>query len=134
MTIARHRKHAPVQGTAMTPALDGIRWELQELGLRPYAARLLLALLQVGSGTSSQLAQRSGVPRTSVYQVMEPLIQQGLVEAVPTVGPAVWTCPGWEEVVDILDDAEEERLRQHHQRTERLRQEMADVFRSKLCA
>lgn len=102
--------------------------------MRPYGARLLLALLRTGSGTSAQLAELSGVPRTSVYSVMETLSEEGLVEAVPTVGPAVWTCPSWEVVVDLLDAAEEERLRQHHERTQRLREELVHVIPAKLSA
>jgi len=107
---------------------DALRRELQELGLRPYEARVLLALLRAGSANSAQLAELSGVPRTSTYQVMEALTDQGLAERVPTHGPAVWHCQGWESVVDALDAAEEERLRQHHARTSRLRQALADAL------
>jgi len=110
---------------------ESIRRELQELGLRPYEARVLLALLRAGSANSAQLAELSGVPRTSTYQVMEALTDQGLAERVPTHGPAVWTSQGWAAVVDALDAAEEERLRQHHARTGRLRQAMAEVLPSK---
>jgi len=116
---------------AGAPVPEGIRRELQELGLRPYEARVLLALLRAGSANSAQLAELSGVPRTSTYQVMEALTEQGLAERVPTHGPAVWTCQGWEAVVDALDAAEEERLRRHHARTSRLRQAMAEVLPSK---
>jgi len=107
---------------------DSLRRELQELGLRPYEARVLLALLRAGSANSAQLAELSGVPRTSTYQVMEGLTAQGLAERVPTHGPAVWTSNGWEAVVDSLDAAEEERLRQHHLRTLQLRKVLADVL------
>ncbi len=107
---------------------ESLRRELQELGLRPYEARVLLALLRAGSANSAQLAELSGVPRTSTYQVMEALTEQGLAERVPTHGPAVWTCSGWEAVVDALDAAEEERLREHHARTLQLRQILAEVL------
>ncbi len=117
------------RGPASVP--DSLRRELQELGLRPYEARVLLALLRAGSANSAQLAELSGVPRTSTYQVMEALTDQGLAERVPTHGPAVWTCAGWEAVVDALDAAEEERLRQHHARTRQLRQAMAEVLPAK---
>jgi len=107
---------------------ESLRRELQDLGLRPYEARVLLALLRAGSANSAQLAELSGVPRTSTYQVMEALTEQGLAERVPTHGPAVWTCSGWEAVVDALDAAEEERLREHHARTLQLRQILAEVL------
>ena len=114
----------------MGPVPESVRQELQELGLRPYEARVLLALLQAGSANSAQLAELSGVPRTSTYQVMEALTDQGLAERVLTHGPAVWSCRGWEAVVDVLDAAEEERLRQHHARTRQLRQTLADTLPS----
>ena len=114
---------------ATPPAVpDSLRLELQELGLRPYEARVLLALLRAGSANSAQLAELSGVPRTSTYQVMEALTEQNLAERVPTHGPAVWTCGGWEAVVDALDAAEEERLRQHHARTVQLRQVLSETL------
>lgn len=115
--------------SAMPSAVpDSLRRELQELGLRPYEARVLLALLRAGSANSAQLAELSGVPRTSTYQVMEALTEQGLAERVPTHGPAVWACSGWEAVVDALDAAEEERLREHHARTLQLRQVLSEVL------
>jgi sugar-specific transcriptional regulator TrmB len=117
--------------SGLAPMPDSLRRELQELGLRPYEARVLLALLRAGSANSAQLAELSGVPRTSTYQVMEALTEQGLAERVPTHGPAVWTCQGWEAVVDVLDAAEEERLRQHHARTSRLRTALAEALPGK---
>ena len=133
MTKVRDRKRVTGSDESAPAGLESLRWELQELGLRPYAARLLLALLRAGAGSSAELAELSGVPRTSVYQVMEALTEQGLAQPVPTYGPAVWSCPGWEAVVDILDATEEERVRRHHEKTERLRQELA-ALPSKLSA
>lgn len=132
MPISRNRTLAHPHGVpVLAPALEDLRRELQALGLRPYGARVLLALLQAGSANSAQLAQLSGVPRTSIYQVMEALAEQGLVESVPTQGPAAWTSQGWEKVVDALDAGEEEQLRQHHARTRRLRRELAELLPSR---
>ena len=131
VTGLRERNQTGHDATAVSPVPDSLRRELQELGLRPYEARVLLALLRAGSANSAQLAELSGVPRTSTYQVMEALTEQGLAERVPTHGPAVWTCQGWEAVVDVLDAAEEERLRQHHARTSRLRQALAEALPGK---
>jgi sugar-specific transcriptional regulator TrmB len=102
--------------------------ELQELGLSPYAARVLLALLRLGSANSADLARVSGVPRTSTYQVLEELSAKRLAARIPGDGPAVWTTPGSAEVMERLDAAEEERLRQHRSRTARLRETLAQTF------
>jgi len=128
MVASLRDRNAAGSVVAAVPA--SVRQELQELGLRPYEARVLLALLQAGSANSAQLAELSGVPRTSTYQVMEALTDQGLAERVLTHGPAVWSCRGWESVVDVLDAAEEERLRQHHTRTRQLRQTLAEALPS----
>ncbi|HET7487135.1 MAG TPA: helix-turn-helix domain-containing protein [Acidimicrobiales bacterium] len=103
----------------------GIRRELEDLGLSPYEARVLLALLRLGSATSAELAQASGVPRTSAYQVLEELGRKRLVEQVPGGRAAVWACPGVDLVFDRLDAAQEERLREHRTVTARLRKELA---------
>ena len=122
----RHDAAAHASGVAPTPS--GLSNELQRLGLRPYAARILAALVYGGPGSSAALAERSGVPRTSVYSVAGGLVEQGMVVPVPTNGPAVWASSGWEEVVDALDAAGEERFRVNRARTARLRREMAEVF------
>jgi sugar-specific transcriptional regulator TrmB len=135
VTIAGNRKNAAASaasGVALTP--QSLSNELRRLGLRPYAARLLAALLYGGPGNSAALAERSGVPRTSVYSVADGLVELGLVVPVPTTGPAVWASAGWAEVVDALDAAEEERVRLHRTRTERLRGELAEVFRGSMSA
>jgi hypothetical protein len=78
------------------PVPEELRREFQELGLSPYEARLLLAMLQLGQANTLQLAYR-----------------------VPTEGPAVWACVSRDEILQRLDAAERERLRQHRARSER---------------
>lgn len=107
------------------------RWlsqELQELGLPPYQARVLLALLWAGPATSKTLAAMSGIPRTSIYPVMGALIELGLARRLPGDGPAVWTCRGPDAVVDVLEAAGQEDLRQHLARTGRLRRALTDAI------
>ena len=107
---------------------EPLQRDFQELGLSPYSARVLLALLRLGSANSADLARVSGVPRTSTYQVLEELSARRLAARLPGNGPAVWTTPGSGEVLERLDAAEEERLRQHRARTSRLRQALAETF------
>lgn len=86
---------------------------------------MLLALLRTGTANTAALAELSGVPRTSVYQVMDSLTSQGLAGSVPSHGSATWFCPGWEVVVDRLDAAREGEQRHHLARTTRLRASLA---------
>ncbi|PSO52865.1 MAG: hypothetical protein BRC31_03830 [Actinobacteria bacterium QS_5_72_10] len=109
-------------GGAEGPVMsEELRREFQELGLSPYEARLLLAMVQVGPATTLELAQASGVPRTSTYPVLRGLSEKQLAYRLPSDGPAVYACLGRDEIFARLDALEQERLRQHRQRSQRVR-------------
>lgn len=110
------------------PIPANVRTELEALGLNPNQARLLLALLRLGPAKAPDLARVSGVPRTSIYPVLEELNAKGLAERVSGPGPAVWAAPGRDEILDRLRLAEQERLREHESRTERVRALLAKTF------
>ena len=110
---------------------EAFRREFEELGLSSYEARVLLALMRLGSANTLQLARLSGVPRTSIYQVLDELSTKRVAERVPGDGPAVWASPGHEEVLSRLDELVEERLRAHRARTARLRDTLANAFPDK---
>lgn len=99
--------------------LDGLAREVERLGLNEYEARVLIALLRLGSANTIDLAGESGVPRTSIYQVLTSLAARRLAERLPLDGPAIWTTPGREEVLHRLDTALEaaqhENLWRHRQ-------------------
>lgn len=124
-SIGRPRRMEGDAG-ASGPVPEMLRREFEELGLTPYEARVLLALLRLGSTNTLQLARASGVPRTSTYQVLEDLRIKRLAERLPGQGPALWASPSSDEVLDRLDAAHEERLRQHRHRSERVRQMLAE--------
>jgi len=108
-----------------------LRHELRAVGLRPYEARVLLALLPVEAADSATLATLSGVPRTSIYTVMATLTQRGLAEALPSDGSMVWTSVGWRAALDALGAAEEERVDLHHRRTRALSRALHQTFPSR---
>jgi sugar-specific transcriptional regulator TrmB len=61
---------------------------LARLGLTTYEARVFVALQKLGSGTASDVADVSEVPRSQVYGAAEGLEERGLVEtrqSTPTV-------------------------------------------------
>ncbi len=53
---------------------------LKTFGLSEYEAKVLLALIAKGDLTVKELSEYSGVPRTSVYDVVKSLEDKGLVE------------------------------------------------------
>lgn len=111
-----------------TPLPEDALHDLEELDLTRYEARVLLGLLQLGAANTAQLARISGVPRTSTYQILEDLNQRGLAQRVSTKGPTTYASLGFEEVLDRLYSMQEERLKQHRERTERLRDRLAQVI------
>jgi sugar-specific transcriptional regulator TrmB len=56
---------------------------LMELGLNSYEAKAYLALMGRDSFTAPQVADRSGVPRQRVYDVLNSLVEQGLAIGRP---------------------------------------------------
>jgi sugar-specific transcriptional regulator TrmB len=119
---------AEPEAVAPGPLPEAILRELEELELSPYESRVLLALLRVGSANSAQLARYSGVPRTSIYQIIEELNHKGLAQRLSVDGPATWASPGRDEVLDRLDALQEERLHQQRARTARIREALASAW------
>lgn len=54
--------------------------QFQQLGLTEYAARSYVALLRLGSGTAREVSETADVPRTRVYDAIETLQDEGLVD------------------------------------------------------
>jgi len=52
---------------------------LKSLGLTKYEALVYIALLKIASATASEIHEISGVPRASVYTVIDQLLDKGLV-------------------------------------------------------
>jgi sugar-specific transcriptional regulator TrmB len=102
--------------------------EFEELDLSPYASRVLVTLLRVGSANSAELARLCGVPRTSTYQIIEELSRKGLAERLAIEGPATWVSPGREAVLERLDALHDERLREQRARTVRIRELLATTL------
>lgn len=119
-------ERTPARTTATT-GLSALRRELQELGLSPYEAGVLLALLRLGSANTLDLSRASEVPRTSTYQILEDLKSKRLAQRLPGNGPAVWTCPGGDEVLERLDAAQEEQLRRHRDRADLVRGSLREL-------
>jgi sugar-specific transcriptional regulator TrmB len=53
---------------------------LRSFGFSEYEAKAMLALLSRGPLSAKEIAEKSGIPRTSVYDVMNSLVSKGFVE------------------------------------------------------
>ena len=54
--------------------------ELEELGLSPYESKAYITLLELGTSKGINVANKSNIPRTSCYPVLEKLATKGLVQ------------------------------------------------------
>ncbi|HUP68876.1 MAG TPA: helix-turn-helix domain-containing protein, partial [Acidimicrobiales bacterium] len=122
----------PLVAVEASPVPEDLRKAVEELGLSPYEARVLLGLFRLGSANSIQLAKLTGVPRTAVYPVLEGLGAKGLAVRLPVQGPAQWASPGRDEVLQRLDAAlaaaAEQRLAEHRSQSAKVRQMLEESF------
>ena len=64
--------------------------QLEALGLSSYAARTYVALVSLGDGTAKEVSEISDVPRTRVYDAVEELRKQGLVDVQQSTPKRFW--------------------------------------------
>ncbi len=53
---------------------------LKKFGLSDYEARVLVSLIKGGELTAREISEQSGVPRTSVYEIVDSLKRRGFIE------------------------------------------------------
>ena len=115
------------------PVPDALKREIEELyGLTDYEARVLLALMRVGTGTTIDLARLSRVHRSAIYPVLEALHVKGLAERLPGDGPARWVAAPREVAAARLEagprTALEEQLHEYQERSQRVRHLILEAF------
>jgi sugar-specific transcriptional regulator TrmB len=79
---------------------------LEKLGLNQKEASVYLALLELGQTSISRIAQKSGVKRTSVYDVLKSLKTKGLVGRTISKGKTYY----FAEDPGVLKEALEEKF------------------------
>lgn len=67
---------------------------LAALGFTGYDAAVLSCLVYLGDANSAQLAEASGVPRTSIYGAADRLVARGLAEARDSRAGQRWSIDG----------------------------------------
>ncbi|WOF15250.1 TrmB family transcriptional regulator [Methanoplanus sp. FWC-SCC4] len=79
---------------------------LKSLGLTKYEALVYIALLQIESATATELHEISGVPRASVYPVLDKLMQKSLVILSNTTPKRFSATPPHDAVGNLLGSIE----------------------------
>jgi len=62
---------------------------LQSLGIDAKQAQVYLACLELGSGTIAEVAKKSGIKRTSIYNFLDEMKQKGLVSEITEKGKTI---------------------------------------------
>ena len=78
-----------------------IQEHLKSLGLTKYESLVYIALLQVDGATATEIHEISGVPRASVYPVLDKLCKKQLVN-VTTASPKRFAATPPDEAIDCL--------------------------------
>jgi sugar-specific transcriptional regulator TrmB len=92
---------------------------LRPFGLTEYEAKCFVALSRIGAGTAKEISEVSEVPRARVYDCMETLAEQGLVD-VQNASPRRFRAAGTDEVVRVLDRRCTRRIERLEEHLERL--------------
>lgn len=92
------------------PSEDPIRLteSLKSLGLTKYEALVYIALLRVMSATASEIHESSGVPRASVYTVIDQLRTRSLVAVSQSVPKRFAAIPPGEAIAHLLAHIEQD--------------------------
>jgi sugar-specific transcriptional regulator TrmB len=79
---------------------------LKSLGLTKYEALVYIALLKVSGATATEIHEISGVPRASVYPVLDRLLQKNLVAVSHTTPKRFASIPPDEGIENLLKSIE----------------------------
>jgi HTH-type transcriptional regulator, sugar sensing transcriptional regulator len=86
--------------------LSNIAESLKSLGLTKYEALVYIALLKVAGGTATEIHEISGVPRASVYPVLDRLTQKNLVSVSNSSPKRFDAMPPEEGISNLLTSIE----------------------------
>jgi sugar-specific transcriptional regulator TrmB len=96
---------------------------LNGLGLTPNAAKIFIALCNLGTSKAISISKTSGVAREVVYQTMPRLVKKGLVEEV-LASPKLFKAIPLKEAYNLL-------FHRKKQENEKIAQEIEEVLKKK---
>jgi HTH-type transcriptional regulator, sugar sensing transcriptional regulator len=91
--------------------------QLKDLGFSEKEARVYLALIELGPSTTTEIARRAKINRTTGYDILESLASQGLVNLMGKTKIQKFFAENPEKVIVFLENKikkEQDRLRQAH--------------------
>jgi sugar-specific transcriptional regulator TrmB len=107
--------------------MTGVVEKLREIGLTEYEAKAYTTLLNAHLSTATQVSEKSGVPRTRIYSVLESLRTKGwirIISGVPLLFKALEPATVFEKVkedyAELLDSIKTTLKRQVNNMKEKL--------------
>lgn len=79
---------------------------LKDFGMHEHKARVYLACLELGTGTATEIATKAQVHRTTVYEILNDLLADGLISTTPKDATARFTAEQPEQLKRILKEKE----------------------------
>jgi len=79
---------------------------LEELGFNKNEAKVYLALIELGSTTATEIAKKSGVHRTNVYDSLNGLLKKGIVAYIQKEETKYYEATNPENLMNILKEKE----------------------------
>ena len=77
---------------------------LKEFGLSENEIKVYLSLIKLGESTAQSIAKNSNLPRTTVYHLLESLIQKGLVGSVVKESKKYFQASNPKKLIETLDE------------------------------
>lgn len=78
--------------------------ELESIGLNEKQAKIFLAALELGPATISDISRRSKIKRSTVYNLIDPLLQQNLMSKIPQKKRVLYKAKPPRRILSILEE------------------------------
>lgn len=91
---------------------NNLELELQHIGLSGREAKVYLAALELGPSPVQKIAQRAGIPRATVYLVLDDLKSKGFVTTYDEGKKTFFVAESPEKLGDLIDRREDELKKQ----------------------
>src|SRR3989339_110474 len=88
--------------------MQKIKDHLIQLGLKDKEADVYLAVLSLGKGTITDIARKSGIKRTSIYQYLEPLLKEALLYKITIQKRVFYAAENPKKIIKLLEHKKSE--------------------------
>ncbi len=100
---------------------------LEQLGLAPSEIAVYVALLELDSGSVTDIAKKSGINRTSCYDVLDNLVKKGLVSKFKKKKKIYFTAGDPRRLMSYLDREKEEMAKEFDKKKEHVKEILPEL-------